>query len=153
MKLAPELYKNYVLPGYKQRIPTSTIMDSAYEKLHLDYNISATTIRAAVSTCSIPSSMAQLLRALQENANVEAGIVSDANSVHIHEVLTAHGVDANACFGNAGIFTNKAWVEGSRLRVKAAMKEGGHSCETCPKNICKEPLVKGKISAYVGMDT
>ena len=142
--LAPGIYKNHMVHGYRQGVPTSTLMTQAYELLQSNHNETPSTILSTVSKCPINPTMLNLLQFLNQHSQVQCGIISDANSLYIEKILERYGIDIERCFG-AGVFTNMAKMVEGKIWVEPCLK-GGHFCKRkCPKNICKESLTRGMV--------
>lgn len=123
------------------------VMNKAFAVLVTSGHSPSEIVKAATSV-RLPRETANAIRQIAATSHAENAIVSDSNSLFIHECLSRHALPHHLF--TAGIHTNPAYVDHSRLLVTPYTVAHGieHCCQRCPPNICKGDITDSIIENY-----
>ncbi|KAK9814809.1 hypothetical protein WJX72_011889 [[Myrmecia] bisecta] len=120
------------------QLPWTQLMDAALGAAHAEHHATAASIRAACARTPLHQAMHEVVLAAAGAAHCDLAIVSDANTVFIHEILSAHQL--TECFRE--VHTNPAVFNGEgALRVQPYHGEPP-GCKHCPPNLCKGQVLE-----------
>lgn len=104
--------------------------------------ISAAQICSAAAKAPLPPDTRRALLAIASHPHTASAILSDANSLFISACLQKHNLHHPFIF-QAGIVTNPAHIDptGRLIVTPYLAQENPHSCNTCPRNLCKGEVV------------
>lgn len=145
--LFKELYSerpDIVVELSRSGVQWTQAVDEALQQLQT--KVGAQEINDVISKVPVQEGMLEAIRFAASQKNCELHIVSDANTIFIHEMLKHH--DLSSAFGH--VFSNKAhYDQDGRLRVEPYCTSL-HGCEWCPSNMCKGQILDQviEISKY-----
>lgn len=164
-KLAPDILQTFCPPHPPSQFSATPLwtdlIASGLRALH-HRGISPDTVLSTAAQAPLPAKTRTALFAVANCPYAHSAILSDANSLFISACLSKNDIDESHVF-EAGVVTNPAYVDDNGCIVLSPFLKGDapercHSCETCPKNLCKGEVVdvmlrsnyKGWRLVYVG---
>lgn len=138
-QLCPEMRHLYQRSG--EFACWTELMNDVMSQLHTA-GFTSQQIRCSLHSMHIAPNIVEAIRSYHDR-HIRQFIVSDANSIFIHEVLLAHHLDH--IFPDHCVFTNPAWVDDAdcmHVRRYHDQSAEPHGCPDCTLNMCKGRIVE-----------
>lgn len=116
-----------------RKLGWTQVMNDAFSELVSRGHRPEAIIQAGGNTLLPPPTL-NAVREIADCPCAHSAILSDSNSAFIDSCLARHGASA---YFSAGVFTNSANVDESRLVIHPYTQNDPHDCPTCPPNLCK----------------
>lgn len=130
-----------------KRLGWTSVMNQTFQSLiENDGYSSADITRAASHNVDIPSPTVKVFRSIASCGFAENAIASDSNVSFITATLLHHGLNPIERYFSAGIHSNDTVVSADEFKI--IPHHTGHSCPTCPPNLCKKKVVDAILATF-----
>lgn len=128
-------------------LPWNKLMDEAIIMLQTQSKKSLDDIKDAMVSLPFDKEMLNVIKKVASyGPKVQTHIVSDSNTFFIGSFL--EGLKISHLFN--GVITNPTFIDEDTKMLRILPFHKDHSCELCPKNLCKSDAVNDIIKKVVG---